>query len=160
MPGHSRCSGVCFTSRRGCSPCADLRAERLAAAGHDARPSTDAGRFVCNYTYYLSLLHSQTLRQWQRRPVHALFLHVPPLEVAPLASQFACLLELLQGIAHQLAPGGGTGDADAAAGAAANGTAAGSEAAGAGVGGEAVEAALTAAIAGLELGNGREAAVA
>ena len=85
-------------------PC--CRAERLAGE-HAVRPSLDAGRFVCNWTYYLSLLHSQKARQRRGRPLHTLFLHVPPTAAIPLPLQFAFLLDLLAAIAEQL--GGGSG---------------------------------------------------
>jgi hypothetical protein len=70
---------------------------------HDVRVSQDAGRYVCNFTYYLSLLHTQKLRQRHGRPLHTLFLHVPPAEVVPLPRQLHLLLDLLQAIAAQLA---------------------------------------------------------
>jgi hypothetical protein len=62
---------------------------------------------VCNWTYYLSLLHSQKARHRRGRPLHALFLHVPPTAAIPLPLQFAFLLDLLAAIAEQL--GGGSG---------------------------------------------------
>lgn len=99
--------------------------ERLAASRHDARPSQDAGRFVCNCTYYLSLLHSEKARRRGGRPLHTLFLHVPPLAVVALQRQLACLLDLLAAIAQQLAPsvaadgdGNAVAETSAAAGAA------------------------------------------
>lgn len=82
---------------------------------------------MCNCTYYLSLLHSEKARRRAGRPLHALFLHVPPLAVVPLPRQMECLLDLLAAIAVQLAPSGapegGEGGA-AAAEAAAEGMAA------------------------------------
>lgn len=90
-------------------------AERLAARQHDARLSQDAGRFVCNCTYYLSLLHSEKARRRVGRPLHALFLHVPPLAVVPLPRQMECLLDLLAAIAAQLAPSAAAGARDGAA---------------------------------------------
>ena len=80
------------------------------------RPSLDAGRYVCNWTYYLSLLHSQKARQRRSRPLHALFLHVPPAAAIPLPRQFAFLLDLLAAIAEQLGGGGGHIGAGCAAG--------------------------------------------
>lgn len=72
--------------------------------GHNVAVSRDAGRFVCNFTYYLSLLHSQTARQLRRAPLHALFVHVPPTTVAPLDQQFAFLLDVLAAVAASLTP--------------------------------------------------------
>lgn len=90
-------------------PSLSLVAERLEQQRHDVRPSLDAGRYVCNFTFYLSLLHSQKQRQRRGRPIHALFLHVPPVAVVPLQQQFGFLLDLLQAIARQLEPAGSTG---------------------------------------------------
>lgn len=131
--------------------------EWLTARRHDARPSEDAGRFVCNCTYYLSLLHSEKVRRREGRPLHALFLHVPPLAVVPLQRQFACLLDLLAAIAQQLAP------STAAATAVDDGAAAALEAGAAGAG--VAAAAAAAEISGLQLATGTgqggpEAAVA
>lgn len=114
------------------------------AQQHDARPSTDAGRFVCNCTYYLSLLHSEKARRRGGRPLHALFLHVPPLAVAPLQHQMECLLDLLAAIAQLLAPskaGEAAGQPVAAATAAAAAAGAPAAAAAAAVAGVAEEAA-------------------
>ncbi len=72
--------------------------------GHNVAVSRDAGRFVCNFTYYLSLLHSQTARQLRGAPLHALFVHVPPTTVAPLDQQFAFLLDVLAAVAAALTP--------------------------------------------------------
>lgn len=72
--------------------------------GHAVHPSIDAGRFVCNWTLYLSLMHSQKARQRHGRPLHALFLHVPPVEAVPLETQYRVLQDLLQELAAQLAP--------------------------------------------------------
>ena len=81
-------------------------AEVLRGRGHAAtvQQSQDAGRFVCNWCYYHSLLHSQLARQARGAPLHALFLHVPPTAAIPLDDQFAFLLELLEVIAQQLQP--------------------------------------------------------
>lgn len=119
--------------------------EWLTARHHDARPSEDAGRFVCNCTYYLSLLHSEKARRREGRPLHALFLHVPPLAVVPLQRQFACLLDLLAAIAQQLAP------STAAATAVDDGVVVALEAGAAGAG---VAAVAAEEISGLQLANG------
>lgn len=79
-------------------------AARLAAAGHDARPSDNAGRYVCNFVYYCSLLHSQKARIRRGAPLHALFFHVPPATVVPIEAQLQALQALLRAIAEQLAP--------------------------------------------------------
>lgn len=100
---------------------ADQLAERRQ---HDVSVSLDAGRFVCNLTYYLSLLHSQKERQRKRVPLHALFVHVPPLAAVPLEQQYSFLLDVLAGVASMLAPStssAGSGGADTAVSAASGG---------------------------------------
>ncbi|PRW32868.1 pyroglutamyl-peptidase 1 [Chlorella sorokiniana] len=141
--------GQLIDDHPGCSLSTHLRtdldvpelAERLAARRHDARPSEDAGRYVCNCTLYLSLLHSEKARRRSGRPLHALFLHVPPLAVVPLQRQFQCLLDLLAAIAQQLAPSTEEGEA------AGERVAAAAEA-------EAAAAAAAEEVAGLHLANG------
>jgi len=56
--------------------------------------SSDAGRFVCNYVYYLSLKLTQSYVQ-----TDSLFLHVPPSDVIPVHDQVRFILELLAAIA-------------------------------------------------------------
>lgn len=74
--------------------------------------SSDPGRYVCNYTYFKSLayceyLHTNSSQQYttDRRMVHALFLHVPPLEAIPLKEQvdfILCLMETIsETVTHQ-----------------------------------------------------------
>lgn len=54
------------------------------------RLSTDPGRFLCNYLYYISL--SETLKNAN---THSLFVHVPPFEAIPKDKQLAFVHELL-----------------------------------------------------------------
>ncbi|KAL4857493.1 Glycosyltransferase family protein 64 protein C5 [Chlorella vulgaris] len=96
--------GLTLSSRLATSLDVAALAADLTERRHDARVSQDAGRYVCNFTYYLSLLHTQKLRQRHGRPLHTLFLHVPPAEVVPLPRQLHLLLDLLQAIAAQLGP--------------------------------------------------------
>ena len=42
--------------------------------------STDPGRYLCNYIYFLSLKHFEKANL----PKHCVFIHVPPVEVMPL----------------------------------------------------------------------------
>jgi hypothetical protein len=84
-------------------PAPSQPAAKLTRRGHEVQPSLDAGRFVCNLTYYLSLLHSQLGRERDGRPLHSLFLHVPPAEVVPLHRQLHLLLDLMHEVAAQLA---------------------------------------------------------
>jgi pyroglutamyl-peptidase len=65
--------------------------------------STDPGRFVCNYTYYLSLdqckARNETTVDEQMKPCfYALFLHVPPFRVAPEEVQLQVIVQLLEAI--------------------------------------------------------------
>ena len=76
---------------------------RLALAGFPVQPSDDAGRYLCNLTYYLSLCESEKARLRRGAPLHALFLHVPPADVVPMPRQLDFLLALLQAVARQLA---------------------------------------------------------
>lgn len=109
-------------------------ADHLALRGFPVQPSDDAGRYLCNLTYYLSLCESEKARVRRGAPLHALFLHVPPADVVPLRRQLDLLLLLLEAIAQQLAaapagalPAAGAGAATAeaiAAGAAAEAEAA------------------------------------
>mmetsp|Transcript_2527 Transcript_2527/g.7562 ORF Transcript_2527/g.7562 Transcript_2527/m.7562 type:complete len:231 (-) Transcript_2527:1076-1768(-) len=73
-------------------PVNDLVA-RLKARGIVATKSTNAGRFVCNWTYYTSLHYSR------QSGVAVLFVHVPSEEQMPLAEQVKALAELMQTIA-------------------------------------------------------------
>ena len=56
--------------------------------------STDPGRYLCNYVYYnsLAVLHNP----------HALFVHVPRVELIPLADQVAAVKALVQLIVEQV----------------------------------------------------------
>lgn len=81
-----------------------LAAQLAGQQRHNVAVSRDAGRFVCNYTYYLSLLHCCTARQRHGAPLHALFVHVPPAAVVPLQQQFEFLLAVLAAVAAALAP--------------------------------------------------------
>lgn len=81
------------------------RADQLAGLQrYSVAVSRDAGRFVCNFTYYVSLKHSQTMRQQHAAPLHVLFVHMPPATAVPLEQQFEFLLDLLAAIAAALAP--------------------------------------------------------
>lgn len=62
-------------------------AEALAARGHGVRVSDDAGRFVCNFTLFVSLLRSGG---------DSVFVHVPPLERVPLERQLDFVRDALE----------------------------------------------------------------
>lgn len=78
-------------------------AAHLALRGFPVQTSDDAGRYLCNLTYYLSLCESEKARVRRGAPLHALFLHVPPADVVRLSRQLDFLLCLLEAIAQQLA---------------------------------------------------------
>eukprot|EP00743_Colponemidia_sp_Colp-15_P006467 GILK01006962.1.p1 GENE.GILK01006962.1~~GILK01006962.1.p1 ORF type:complete len:225 (+),score=24.40 GILK01006962.1:41-676(+) len=63
--------------------------EKLCDCGFKCVVSTDAGRYVCNYLYYLSLNSCASVG------ADCLFLHVPPFSVYDLASQLSFLRALL-----------------------------------------------------------------
>lgn len=60
------------------------------------------GRYVCNYTYFLSLLHQQQLAAGLPMQRHALFVHVPVFEVVDKAQQCAVLRKLLLELCKEL----------------------------------------------------------
>lgn len=65
--------------------------------------SKDAGRFVCNYTYYLSLSHCQAFpnKRWRHHDgIHCLFVHVPPFECIDEETQVDTLLSLFEELRH------------------------------------------------------------
>jgi Pyroglutamyl peptidase len=87
-----------------CPPCcmcgiATLAAGCLQDKGHGAEPSSNAGRYLCNYLYFKSLRNIQQHRQasW-----HAMFLHVPSLEVASFSSHCNLVSHLVQLLQQQL----------------------------------------------------------
>jgi pyrrolidone-carboxylate peptidase len=58
--------------------------------------SGDAGRYVCNFTYFVSLMECARLREGAGREVHALFVHVPPFDEMAESEQLVCLRRLMQ----------------------------------------------------------------
>lgn len=67
-----------------CSAFSQSRASPIVAL------STDPGRFLCNYLYYLSLTESA-----KYTGVYSLFVHVPPFEQIPKAEQLKFVHSLL-----------------------------------------------------------------
>eukprot|EP00211_Chloroparvula_japonica_P015845 CAMPEP_0119135812 /NCGR_PEP_ID=MMETSP1310-20130426/20116_1 /TAXON_ID=464262 /ORGANISM="Genus nov. species nov., Strain RCC2339" /LENGTH=209 /DNA_ID=CAMNT_0007126749 /DNA_START=66 /DNA_END=692 /DNA_ORIENTATION=+ len=53
-----------------------------------AKLSTDAGRFLCNFIYYLQLQRVSQLREELGRHAHALFVHIPPAKAVPVDQQY------------------------------------------------------------------------
>lgn len=70
----------------------------LETRGFPVEQSFDAGRFVCNYTYYQSM----RLASQASRPVQALFVHVPRAEAMPLQRQKEVLWEILRELAETM----------------------------------------------------------
>jgi hypothetical protein len=100
----------------------DALVERLAASGFPVRASDDAGTFICNYTFYLTLAAMQQAQEEDavldvddaedaahalspthaEPPWHALFVHVPPAEVMPVEQQTSFLAALMAAITAHL----------------------------------------------------------
>eukprot|EP01126_Amoeba_proteus_P009407 TRINITY_DN13559_c0_g1_i1.p1 TRINITY_DN13559_c0_g1~~TRINITY_DN13559_c0_g1_i1.p1 ORF type:complete len:217 (-),score=20.90 TRINITY_DN13559_c0_g1_i1:65-715(-) len=68
----------------------------LCSRGFDCQLSQSAGRFLCNYIYYLSLHYSS------QNNTHSLFVHVPPFSVIPQQTQLEFVRALLDEIATSL----------------------------------------------------------
>eukprot|EP00920_Eleutheroschizon_duboscqi_P025411 GHVT01062573.1.p5 GENE.GHVT01062573.1~~GHVT01062573.1.p5 ORF type:complete len:128 (+),score=17.75 GHVT01062573.1:4253-4636(+) len=81
------------------SICASLQRQ-----GHPVEVSSDAGNFVCNYAYYLSLLYSAT-----STGVCSLFVHIPPFSAIPQAQQEVFLMDLLKSL-HTFPQSGAASD--------------------------------------------------
>lgn len=64
-----------------------FRTPELAAESAHWRPSVDAGSYLCNYSLF------RALQNWPHRAVG--FVHVPPVEVMPLAVQQAALADVI-----------------------------------------------------------------
>ncbi|GLI67607.1 hypothetical protein VaNZ11_011852, partial [Volvox africanus] len=67
--------------------------KHLVAEGHNVVVSEDAGRFVCNWTYYRACSLAE------RYGTEAVFVHVPPFEVFGEEEQRAFLIDVMQVIA-------------------------------------------------------------
>ena len=68
----------------------DEMCKSLSAKGYQAKVSQDAGRYVCNYTYWHSLNACRT------NPLHhALFIHVPDTNVMPVSDTTAAVCEVI-----------------------------------------------------------------
>ncbi len=76
-------------------------AAALRARGHAVAPSLDAGSFLCNALYYLSLARAEGAAL----ATHALFVHVPPSAVLPPPAAAAALADLIEEIAAALGRG-------------------------------------------------------
>mmetsp|Transcript_22088 Transcript_22088/g.56617 ORF Transcript_22088/g.56617 Transcript_22088/m.56617 type:complete len:218 (+) Transcript_22088:187-840(+) len=66
--------------------------DSLRQRGHSVRTSGDAGRFVCNWIYYNSLI----LQDTAEKPWQSLFVHVPDFQYIPADKQLEFLGDLLE----------------------------------------------------------------
>jgi len=85
-----------LSSTRGCRLPLGAVSEELRRAGHSVEVSADAGRFVCNWVYYHSLMAQDGRRRPPRqRPWESLFVHVPSFEHIPREEQIKFAADLL-----------------------------------------------------------------
>ncbi|KAI0559217.1 pyrrolidone-carboxylate peptidase [Gracilaria domingensis] len=75
------------------SLCLEKLAEELKRQNFNVQLSTDAGRFVCNWVYYNSLMLAEV------RNADSLFVHVPSVSVCPIDQQIRFIAALLDCIA-------------------------------------------------------------
>lgn len=92
--------GLTIESFRSCRLPLDDIAERLCSAGHDVKVSTDAGRYICNWIYYHSLMAQDEKKAGAEQngsaaPWLSLFVHVPPFELIPREKQMTFAADLL-----------------------------------------------------------------
>ena len=98
-----------------------MRSDPIKGAGGDTaggftvnlvQPSSDPGRFVCNFTYAQSLNRAEIFNGTMSGEdgitprtaptVHSLFLHVPPITVVPMERQMHFVVGLMEAIGAQL----------------------------------------------------------
>ena len=72
-------------------------ADKLQALGHNVAISHSAGRYLCNYIYFRSLQLCSNVPNW-----HALFVHVPPLEVIGQDEEMAFAVDLFALLAQKV----------------------------------------------------------
>lgn len=70
-----------------------LFADSLSAC--NVQVSDDAGRYVCNYSYFISLEEAE-----KRRKMFSLFVHVPPFDKVSKETQLECLHKLFELLAR------------------------------------------------------------
>ena len=100
--------GKCFRTKLDVKQlCDDLQ-----VANEDVKLSRDAGRFVCNYTYCLSLDTSTTTTQEdhengeEQTTYYSLFIHVPPFSVVNEDRQYDFILRVIDAIGLQVSNNG------------------------------------------------------
>ena len=72
-------------------------ADQLQEQGHNVQISHSAGRYLCNFIYFKSLQHCSTFPNW-----HALFVHVPPLDVIGQDEEMAFAVDLFASLAQKV----------------------------------------------------------
>lgn len=72
-------------------------ADKLQALGHNVAISHSAGRYLCNYIYFRSLQLCSNVTNW-----HALFVHVPPLEVIGQDEEMSLAVNLVALLAQKV----------------------------------------------------------
>ena len=67
--------------------------------------STDPGRFVCNYTYFMSMDKCiSSAEVGVNTMYHSLFVHVPPFKEIPDEIQYMFILDIMKAIQNELEP--------------------------------------------------------
>ncbi|KAK4423836.1 Pyrrolidone-carboxylate peptidase [Sesamum alatum] len=83
--------GISQTRTTSC--CIEAILEFLKRKGYDANISNDAGRFVCNFVYYHSLMFAE------QKGHQSLFVHIPPFSRVDEETQMQFIVALLEAIA-------------------------------------------------------------
>lgn len=96
--------GKCFTASLDLQTiCKKLQNDNDDENNPSVTISTNPGRFVCNYTYCLSLNQSQTVsKEGNTTKTASLFVHVPPFEVASEDVQFEFVIRIMKAIEGHL----------------------------------------------------------
>jgi len=96
--------GLTTDSSRDCLlPLSEI-ARSLRSKGHEVKVSDDPGRYVCNWTYYHSLMvqDEQTANTLEGRlpdtPWRSLFVHVPSFDIVPCDQQLTFITDLLESL--------------------------------------------------------------
>lgn len=92
------CDSCCIVYFKQIPDCTST-ADKLKAAGHDVELSKSAGRYLCNYIYFRSLLNCTSIPNW-----HALFVHLPPLKFIGEEQQLALALDLFDALRADFQP--------------------------------------------------------
>ena len=69
----------------------DSICEKLKDNKHICSDSTDAGSYICNYTYYCSLREHQDIEN-----AEVIFVHVPTFKTIPKEDQMECIIDIIK----------------------------------------------------------------